>query len=167
MDDDDGSEIFKDIEEKDLEFSTIVSVGKMKNTNEEKNKLNELYKTCFNNIEEINCRKNIDELLDENNLMNKEKKLIKEVKDKYNLHFNNNTLLNDKLYEEMKTFVFNDMLLIHPKIEKNILIISNYMDNDETNINKIKEKDNKNPKVLFKEIIPKYLEIKKLLNGKY
>ena len=165
MDDYDDSECFNEADQKELEFSSILSVGKMKNTNEDKCNLDELFKSCFNNIEEINCRKNIVELLDENNIMNKEKKLIKEVKDKYNLYFNNNTLLDDKLYEEMKMVDFNDILLIHPKIEKKVVIISTYMDGDENNNNKIKEEDNK--KDLYKDIMPKYLEIKKLLNGKY
>ncbi len=124
--------------------------------NNKKVDLDELYKCCFNKYDDINCRKNIDELFDINNVMKNEKEILNEVRDKYNLHFdNNNKLLMEELYEENKNIDFNDLMIYNSKSNKNI---------KENNKNGNKEKENENEKNLYQNIISDFFEIKQLLN---
>ena len=133
-----------------------------KGNSKEQLNLDELYSPCFNNIEDINFNKNLDEILNRDNLMNKENKKLNDIKDKYDLYFNNNELLYDKI----KGFEFNDIIINHPKNiinkKKDFIIDSNYFGGEEKNTT-IK-KNQKEEKDLFKEIVSDYIEIKQLLN---
>ena len=94
--------------------------------------------------------------------MNKENKKLNDIKDKYDLYYNNNELLYDKI----KGFEFNDIIINHPKNiinkKKDFIIDSNYFGGEEKNTT-IK-KNQKEEKDLFKEIVSDYIEIKQLLN---
>ena len=132
-----------------------------KGNSKEQLNLDELYSSCFNNIEDINFQQNLGEILNKNNLMNKENKKLNDIKDKYDLYFKNNELLYDKI----KGFEFNDIIINHPKNiinkKKEFIIDSNYFGGENNNTINNNQKEEKE---LFKEIVSDYIENKKLLN---
>ena len=164
------------MEEKELLLSSVIQStiidkkGNLKNSDinkaisKERIDLDQLYESCFKNIEDINCQKSLDEILDKDYLMKKENEKLNEVKNKYELHLGQNKLLVDEIYEEMNYFKFNDLIIDHPKIENNEkkIIISNYFDNMDDNQNDKKE-ENKSEQELFKDIISDYIDIKQLI----
>ena len=171
----DLSAIFEEVDKNELMFSNIVqsniinNEGKtnkldmelIKNAGIKKEDLDKLYEPCFENIEDIDFRKGLDEILNKDNLMDKEMASLNNVKDKYNLYFNKSKLLVDELYKEMGGNDFNDLIINYPKFEdRKQLIISNYM-NDKKKENMDKEKENE--KTLLEDIKFDYLSIKKLL----
>ena len=172
----DFSRKFDILEEKELLLSSVIQStiidkkGNLKNSDinkaisKERIDLDQLYESCFKNIEDINCQKSLDEILDKDYLMKKENEKLNEVKNKYELHLGQNKLLVDEIYEEMNYFKFNDLIIDHPKIENNEkkIIISNYFDNMDDNQNDKKE-ENKNEQELFKDIISDYIDIKQLI----
>lgn len=171
----DLSAIFEEADQNELMFSNIVqssiiyNEGKTKKLDidlikkacSKKINLDQLYAPYFENIDDIDFRKGIDEILSKDILMNKELTLLNNVKDKYNIHFNKNKLLVDELYDEMEGNDFKDLIISHPKLEdRKKLIISNYINNNGEDKN-VEEKENE--KTLLEEIKFEYLEIKKLL----
>ena len=162
------SQMFDEIDNQEIEFSEVISFGTGADDKIDKEKLKELYKSCFENMEDINCRKNIDELLSQNILMNKENKIINDFKNKYNSEHKNNKLLVKDLYEQLQGKESIKLLPFYPKTKKNekkMLIISNYIDNNEDEKNNKLIEDKKNEKDLVKEIITDFFDIKKLLNN--
>ena len=162
----DGSEIFTKIDEQPLMLSSIIAIGQGRINKEDDEEPEALYKSCFNKMEDLNCTKNVDELLNENMLMNKENKIINDFNDEYN-SCKNNKLLADKLLEELKCGESINLLPIYPNIKKNerkILIISNYVDDVEEDGNKKVGKIEENEKDLLNDIISEYFDIKRLLN---
>jgi len=171
----DLSAIFEEVDKNELMFSNIVqsniinNEGKtnkldmelIKNAGIKKEDLDKLYEPCFENIEDIDFRKGLDEILNKDTLMDKEMASLNNVKDKYNLYFNKSKLLVDELYEEMGGNDFNDLIINYPKFEdRKQIIISNYM-NDKKKENMDEEKENE--KTLLEDIKFDYLSIKKLL----
>jgi hypothetical protein len=144
-----------------LEKNDLEEIKEMKKGNsKEKINLDELYNSCFNNTEDINCRNSFDEILNRNNLMNKENKKLNDIKNKYVEYFGKNELL----YEKIKGFEFDDIIINHPKHDmnekNNFIIDSNYLDEEKRRKSiKISQKEDD----LFKEIISDYVSIKKLL----
>lgn len=146
------------------DFDEIKEFGK--GNSKEQFNADELYSSCFENIKDINCQKTIEEILDKNNLMNKENQQLNEIKDKYELYFGkNNNLIVEELYEEMKNFEFINLLIDYPKIEREEKnnIISDYF--DEKPVNK-KNDDKESENDLVNGIISDYIEIKQLLKSK-
>ena len=173
----DLSAIFEEVDKNELMFSNIVqsniinNEGKtnkldmelIKNAGIKKKDLDKLYEPCFENIEDIDFRKGLEEILNKDTLMDKEIASINNVKDKYNLYFNKSKLLVDELYKEMGGNDFNDLIINYPKFEdRKQLIISNYM-NDKKKENMNEEKENE--KTLLEDIKFDYLSIKKLLTN--
>ena len=66
------------------------------------------YISCFDNIEDIDCRKNIDEILDMSTIMSKENQMLNDVKEKFN--FEKNNKLVDLSYEEMSGIENKDLI---------------------------------------------------------
>lgn len=132
-----------------------------KGNSKEQINLDELYSSCFKNIDDIKFKNSLDEILDRNFLMSKEKKKLDDIKSKYDSYFGK----NDLMYEKIKGYEFNDLLINHPKIDenkKNNFIIDNYCTDDKKEIslkNSIKKEE------LFKDIITDFIEIKQLLNN--
>ena len=126
--------------------------------------LDELYNSCFENLEDLNCQKSLDEILNKNNLMKKEHDKLNEVKNKYERLLGSNKSLVEELYEEINNFDFKDLIIDHPKInnDKKKLIISDYFGNKNNN-KKNKKEDNQSEQELFNDIISDYIEIKQLL----
>ena len=114
-------------------------INDKKNTNLEK-----LYSSCFDNIEDINCTKNIDDILDIPTIMNKENNLLNNVMDSYN-HASSNKII-DEIYEEIEGVELKELIRNPPKSKKG--------DNN-------KGKENIN----FKDIIDDYFDIKQILNN--
>ena len=114
-------------------------INDKKNTNLEK-----LYSSCFDNIEDINCIKNIDDILDIPTIMNKENNLLNNVMDSYN-HASSNKII-DEIYEEIEGVELKELIRNPPKSKKG--------DNN-------KGKENIN----FKDIIDDYFDIKQILNN--
>jgi len=173
----DLSAIFEEVDKNELMFSNIVqsniinNEGKtnkldmelIKNAGIKKKDLDKLYEPCFENIEDIDFRKGLEEILNKDTLMDKEIASLNNVKDKYNLYFNKSKLLVDELYKEMGGNDFNDLIINYPKFEdRKQLIISNYM-NDKKKENMNEEKENE--KTLLEDIKFDYLSIKKLLTN--
>ena len=171
------SAIFEEVDKNELMFSNIVqsniinNEGKtnkldmelIKNVGIKKKDLDKLYEPCFENIEDIDFRKGLEEILNKDTLMDKEIASLNNVKDKYNLYFNKSKLLVDELYKEMGGNDFNDLIINYPKFEdRKQLIISNYM-NDKKKENMNEEKENE--KTLLEDIKFDYLSIKKLLTN--
>ena len=171
----DLSLIFEEADRNDLMFSNIVqstiinNEGKtnkldmklIKKAGAKKIDLDKLYESCFENIEDIDFRKGLDEILSKDTLMDKEIASLNNVKDKYNLYFNKSKLLVDELYDELEGNDFNDLIIYYPKIEDSKkLIISNYM-KDKKSEEIAEEKENE--KTLLEDIKFDYLAIKKLL----
>ena len=127
--------------------------------------LDELYNSCFENLEDLNCQKSLDEILNKNNLMKKEHDKLNEVKNKYERLLGSNKSLVEELYEEINNFDFKDLIIDHPKInkDKKKLIISDYFGNKNNNNKKNKKEDNQSEQELFNDIISDYIEIKQLL----
>ena len=157
------SEIFDKIDQQSLVLSSIIAIGQGRINKEDGEEPDALYESCFNKMEDLNCTKNVDEVLNENILMNKENKIINDFNDEYN-SCKNNKLLADKLREEIKCGEPINLLPTYPNIKKNerkILIISNYVDGAEEDGNK---KPEENEKDLINDIISEYFDIKRLLN---
>ena len=130
-------------------------INDMKNLN-----LEELYSSCFDNIEEIKISKNTDELLDASTVMNKEKKILNNVRYKFNF-FSQNKMI-DELYEEMEGFEIKDLMKFPPKYKKENNN-KNLIPNDYT-----KNQDNKieNKNISFKDLVDDYYEIKQIFLDK-
>ena len=151
------------LEKKDLEECKEIKKGNSK----QKINLDELYESMFTDIEDINCRKSLDELLTKDILMKDQNIKLNDLKEKYKIYFNGNKLLVDELYEEMKNFEFNDLFLQFSQNDsdknRKLIIDDNYFGEKNDN-NKIVE-DKYNEQNLFKDIISDYIEIKLLLNN--
>ena len=151
------------LEKKDLEECKEIKKGNSK----QKINLDELYESMFTDIEDINCRKSLDELLTKDILMKDQNIKLNDLKEKYKIYFNGNKLLVDELYEEMKNFEFNDLFLQFSQNDsdknRKLIIDDNYFGDKKDN-NKIVE-DKNNEQNLFKDIISDYIEIKLLLNN--
>ena len=130
-----------------------------KEINDKKNlNLEQLYSSCFDNIEDINCRKTDDEIFSLPNIMAKENALLNNVK--YNYIFGSENQILEEIYEEMEGIEIKDLLRYPPKNKNNNdignLIIDNYM------FNKTKPKKN----VEFKDLVDDYFDIKHILISK-
>jgi hypothetical protein len=173
----DLSAIFEEVDKNELMFSNIVqstiinNEGKtnkldlklIKNASSNKIDLNKLYEPCFENIEDIDFRKGLDEILSKDTLMKKEIASLNNVKDKYNTYFNKSKLLVDELYDGLEGNDFKDLIINYPKLEDGKkLIISNYMNDKKTEKN---DEDKENEKTLLEDIKFDYLAIKKLLTN--
>ena len=171
--------IFDQVDKNDLMFSSIIQNkiidkrGNLENsdyeeieefkkgTSKEKINIEELYNSCFENIEDINCKKSLDEILNRNNLMKNEFIKLNDIKDKFELYFGKNNLLVEELYEENKNFEFNDLIIDHPKKDKKKkIIISDYFDVKKH----VKKNEKENEKELFNDIISDFVDIKQSLN---
>ena len=178
-DDINESLIFAEVDKNDLMFSSLIQNkiiekrGNLENSDYEeieevkkgnsKEQINyeELYNSCFKNIEDINCKKSLDEILNRNNLMKNENIKLNDIKDKYELYFGKNKLLVEELYEENKNFEFNDLIIDHPKkAKKKKIIISDYFDVKKH----VKIEEKENIKDLFNDIITDFVEIKQSLS---
>ena len=144
----------KENDQRELMFSSIIQKTiiekKNNNNNNNNNYLNEedmkqikkevenknvdfekFYISCFDNIEDIDCRKNIDEILDMSTIMSKENQMLNDVKEKFN--FEKNNKLVDLSYEEMSGIENKDLIqfpLYYKKKKKN----DNYNDGDFNNL---------------------------------
>ena len=142
----------KENDQRELMFSSIIqkTIIEKKNNNNNNNYLNEedmkqikkevenknvdfekFYISCFDNIEDIDCRKNIDEILDISTIMSKENQMLNDVKEKFN--FEKNNKLVDLSYEEMSGIENKDLIqfpLYYYKEKKN----DNYKDGDFNNL---------------------------------
>ena len=142
----------KENDQRELMFSSIIqkTIIEKKNNNNNNNYLNEedmkqikkevenknvdfekFYISCFDNIEDIDCRKNIDEILDMSTIMSKENQMLNDVKEKFN--FEKNNKLVDLSYEEMSGIENKDLIqfpLYYYKEKKN----DNYNDGDFNNL---------------------------------
>ena len=133
-----------------------------KEINNKKNiNLEKLFSSSLDNIEDINCRKNIDEILDISTIMTKENSMLNNVK--YNYNFGNQKQLIDEIHEEIDGVEIKDLMRYAPKFNKeNKLenkVIDNYMDN-KNNSREI----NKNCE--FKDLVDDYFDIKNILTNK-
>ena len=111
--------------------------------------LDKLYSSCFDNLEDINCRKNGDEILDVDTLMNKEKKILNDIK--YNFNFRTQNNLIDEVYEEMDGYEINNLMKYPNKIHK-----KKNNNNDNSN------DENKN--IRFVDLMEDYFSFKSLIN---
>ena len=143
----------KENDQRELMFSSIIQktiIEKKNNNNNNNNYLNEedmkqikkevenknvdfekFYISCFDNIEDIDCRKNIDEIFDMSTIMSKENQMLNDVKEKFN--FEKNNKLVDLSYEEMSGIENKDLIqfpLYYYKEKKN----DNYKDGDFNNL---------------------------------
>ena len=144
----------KENDQRELMFSSIIQKTiiekKNNNNNNNNNYLNEedmkqikkevenknvdfekFYISCFDNIEDLDCRKNIDEILDMSTIMSKENQMLNDVKEKFN--FEKNNKLVDLSYEEMSGIENKDLIqfpLYYYKEKKN----DNYNDGDFNNL---------------------------------
>ena len=143
----------KENDQRELMFSSIIQktiIEKKNNNNNNNNYLNEedmkqikkevenknvdfekFYISYFDNIEDIDCRKNIDEILDISTIMSKENQMLNDVKEKFN--FEKNNKLVDLSYEEMSGIENKDLIqfpLYYYKEKKN----DNYNDGDFNNL---------------------------------
>ena len=143
----------KENDQRELMFSSIIQktiIEKKNNNNNNNNYLNEedmkqikkevenknvdfekFYISYFDNIEDIDCRKNIDEILDISTIMSKENQMLNDVKEKFN--FEKNNKLVDLSYEEMSGIENKDLIqfpLYYYKEKKN----DNYKDGDFNNL---------------------------------
>ena len=143
----------KENDQRELMFSSIIQktiIEKKNNNNNNNNYLNEedmkqikkevenknvdfekFYISCFDNIEDLDCRKNIDEILDMSTIMSKENQMLNDVKEKFN--FEKNNKLVDLSYEEMSGIENKDLIqfpLYYYKEKKN----DNYNDGDFNNL---------------------------------
>ena len=143
----------KENDQRELMFSSIIQktiIEKKNNNNNNNNYLNEedmkqikkevenknvdfekFYISCFDNIEDLDCRKNIDEILDMSTIMSEENQMLNDVKEKFN--FEKNNKLVDLSYEEMSGIENKDLIqfpLYYYKEKKN----DNYKDGDFNNL---------------------------------
>lgn len=112
LNEEDMKQIKKEVENKNVDFEKF-------------------YISCFDNIEDIDCRKNIDEILDMSTIMSKENQMLNDVKEKFN--FEKNNKLVDLSYEEMSGIENKDLIqfpLYYYKEKKN----DNYKDGDFNNL---------------------------------
>ena len=112
LNEEDMKQIKKEVENKNVDFEKF-------------------YISCFDNIEDIDCRKNIDEILDISTIMSKENQMLNDVKEKFN--FEKNNKLVDLSYEEMSGIENKDLIqfpLYYYKEKKN----DNYNDGDFNNL---------------------------------
>ena len=76
-----------------LEKSDYEEIEEVKKGNsKEQINYEELYNSCFKNIEDINCKKTLDNILSRNNLMKNENIKLNDIKDKYELQFGKNNI---------------------------------------------------------------------------
>ena len=133
-----------------------------KEINNKKNiNLEKLFSSSLDNIEDINCRKNIDEILDTSTLMAKENALLNNIK--YNKNSGNQKQLIDEVYEEIDGVEIKDLLRYPPKLNKENKLENKIIDNYMENKNSI-EKIEKNCE--FKDLVDDYFDIKNILNYK-
>ena len=133
-----------------------------KEINNKKNvNLEKLFSSSLDNIEDINCRKNIDEILDASTLMTKENALLNNIK--YNKNSGNQKQLIDEVYEEIDGVEIKDLLRYPPKLNKENKLENKIIDNYMENKNSI-EKIEKNCE--FKDLVDDYFDIKNILNYK-
>ena len=112
LNEEDMKQIKKEVENKNVDFEKF-------------------YISCFDNIEDIDCRKNINEILDISTIMSKENQMLNDVKEKFN--FEKNNKLVDLSYEEMSGIENKDLIqfpLYYYKEKKN----DNYNDGDFNNL---------------------------------
>ena len=112
LNEEDMKQIKKEVENKNVDFEKF-------------------YISCFDNIEDIDCRKNIDEILDMSTIMSIENQMLNDVKEKFN--FEKNNKLVDLSYEEMSGIENKDLIqfpLYYYKEKKN----DNYNDGDFNNL---------------------------------
>ena len=112
LNEEDMKQIKKEVENKNVDFEKF-------------------YISYFDNIEDIDCRKNIDEILDISTIMSKENQMLNDVKEKFN--FEKNNKLVDLSYEEMSGIENKDLIqfpLYYYKEKKN----DNYKDGDFNNL---------------------------------
>ena len=112
LNEEDMKQIKKEVENKNVDFEKF-------------------YISYFDNIEDIDCRKNIDEILDMSTIMSKENQMLNDVKEKFN--FEKNNKLVDLSYEEMSGIENKDLIqfpLYYYKEKKN----DNYNDGDFNNL---------------------------------
>ena len=112
LNEEDMKQIKKEVENKNVDFEKF-------------------YISYFDNIEDIDCRKNIDEILDISTIMSKENQMLNDVKEKFN--FEKNNKLVDLSYEEMSGIENKDLIqfpLYYYKEKKN----DNYNDGDFNNL---------------------------------
>ena len=112
LNEEDMKQIKKEVENKNVDFEKF-------------------YISYFDNIEDIDCRKNIDEILDMSTIMSKENQMLNDVKEKFN--FEKNNKLVDLSYEEMSGIENKDLIqfpLYYYKEKKN----DNYKDGDFNNL---------------------------------
>ena len=140
----------KENDQRELMFSSIIQKTIIEKKNNNNNYMNEedmkqikkevenknvdfekFYISYFDNIEDIDCRKNIDEILDISTIMSKENQMLNDVKEKFN--FEKNNKLVDLSYEEMSGIENKDLIqfpLYYYKEKKN----DNYNDGDFNNL---------------------------------
>lgn len=120
--------------------------------------LEQLYSSCFENIEDINCEKEEDEILDMPTIMTKENTLLNNVKN--NFIFGGQNRLIDEIYEEMEGIEIQDLLRYPPKVNNETdlgnLIIDDYMHKQ-----KSVEKN-----VKFEDLVDDYFNLKGILINK-
>ena len=154
------SQMFEEADQKEIIMSGIVQkkiIEKNEDLNEEDVKeikkeiqkkdinLENLYSPCFENIENINCQKNIDEILDMDTIMDKENQMLKNVKENFN--FEKNNKLIDACYEEMSGIEIKDLIQFPPNNYKGKKI-GNYNNGE------------------FENLMDDYFQIKQILNNK-
>ena len=154
------SQMFEEADQKEIIMSGIVQkkiIEKNEDLNEEDVKeikkeiqkkdinLENLYSSCFENIENINCQKNIDEILDMDTIMDKENQMLKNVKENFN--FEKNNKLIDACYEEMSGIEIKDLIQFPPNNYKGKKI-GNYNNGE------------------FENLMDDYFQIKQILNNK-
>ena len=108
----------------DLNDNKIKQITKEINYNKNIN-LEKLYSSCFDNLEEIDCQKNEDDILDIDTLMKKEKRYLNDIK--LNYKYNIDKTLVDEVYDEMDGFEISNLLKYPTKIKKKIEV-NNYKD---------------------------------------
>ena len=113
----------------------------------------------------------IEETIYNQNIMREEFNRLNEIKNKYNINFKTNKILNKELFVENEGKFVSDVLIWHPqlkltdKLDKNNNIID---DNKEKAKEKISLKNSKKYNhELIQDIINDYIRVKLLLTNKY
>ena len=127
-----------------------------------KNKSNinfkQLYSSSLQNIEDINCTKNIDEILDISTLMGEENILLNNINYNYNLV--GQKQLIDEIYEEMEGIEIKDLMRFPPKLSKENKEENSIIVDDMKNKNKMKNNYD------FKDLVNDYFDMKHFLIDK-
>ena len=113
----------------------------------------------------------VEETINNQNIMREEFNRLNEIKNKYNINFKTNKILNKELFVENEGKYVSDVLIWHPqlkltdKLDKNNNVID---DNKEKAKEKISLKNNKKYNhELIQDIINDYIRVKLLLTNKY